>query len=138
MQVRLRHLDKHPCYTDVSMPAEVLEYIQANLEHFTPVEMAKKIRTDYPRISAAQIHKAWSESSKELWRRDDDQLTSAKKLLEEYGDDVEVFETPGLPEGIVMLSWAMKKVLKELNGKVVEIVEDATCTFIVNISEESN
>jgi hypothetical protein len=61
-------------------------------------------------------------------KRDKDQLTSARKLLEEHEQDVDVFEIKGT-EGVEQLCWGMKKIARQLLGKVVEIGIDATCEF---------
>jgi len=50
-------------------------------------------------------------------------------LLAEYGDDVDIFEPVGLPEGIEMLAWGMKQIAEPLKGKVAEIGIDATCEW---------
>jgi hypothetical protein len=54
------------------------------------------------------------------------QLPSATLLLEEFPDDVEVFDTRA-EVGVEQLAWGMKKILAGLKGKVVEIGVDATC-----------
>ena len=57
------------------------------------------------------------------------QLPSVKMLLEEFDDDVDVFEID-VAEGVQQLSWEMKKILVRLKGNVVEIGMDATCKAI--------
>ena len=64
--------------------------------------------------------------SETLWKREKDQLSSAKILLNEYRDDVDVFEVD-VQDGVQQLCWGMKKILAELKGKVIEIAVDATC-----------
>jgi hypothetical protein len=66
------------------------------------------------------------EMSEGLWKRDRTQLPSAKMLLEEFGEDVEVFDID-IPEGVEQLAWGMKKIAEPLREKVVEIGIDATC-----------
>jgi hypothetical protein len=65
--------------------------------------------------------------SEVLWRRDKEQLPSARKLLEEFGEEVEVFTIADIPDGAEMLCWGMKKIMEPLDGKVVKIGVDATC-----------
>lgn len=52
---------------------------------------------------------------------------SAKMLLAEYGDDIDIFEPADIPDGVEMLAWGMKRITEPLKGKVVEIGMDATC-----------
>jgi hypothetical protein len=70
--------------------------------------MATKIQSIYPQVTTMQIHAAWRELSKQYWHHDEMQLPSAKKLLAKYGDDVDIFEPVGVPEGAEMLAWGMK------------------------------
>lgn len=101
--------------------------IQEQAEWSTPAAMASKIQSLYPQVTTKQIHAAWRELSQSFWRRDDNQLTSAQKLLAEYGDDVDIFEPDSLPDCVEMLAWGMKRIAESLQGKVVEIGMDATC-----------
>jgi hypothetical protein len=63
-----------------------------------------------------------------LWRRDSQQLPSAKILLEEFGEDVGVFNID-IAEGVERMCLGMKKVAEWLRGKVVEIGIDVTCEW---------
>ncbi|KAG6881352.1 hypothetical protein C0995_002229 [Termitomyces sp. Mi166 len=88
--------------------------------------MVAKIQASFPGVTANQIHTAWGELSQVYWRRDDLQLPSARKLLNELPDEVEVFEIKDLPEGIEILAWCMKKIAAPLQGQIAEIGLDAT------------
>jgi len=126
--VNLRHHANHILYDDVRMPPEALQMIQEQAEWSTPAAIAGKIQLVYPQVTTNQIHAAWKELSQAFWRRDDAQLPSAKKLLAEFGDDIDIFEPAGVPDGVEMLAWGMKRIAGPLRGKVVEIAMDATCT----------
>jgi hypothetical protein len=125
--VQLKHAGKHISYEDVSMPPEALDMVRDNVEWLTPVAMATKVQAAFPSVTAAQIHRAWTEMSEPFWRFDDDQLLSAKKLLEEQTNNVHIFEPQDVPEGVEMICWGMKKIAEPLKGKVAEIGVDATC-----------
>ena len=64
--------------------------------------------------------------SKVMWKRAKDQMESAKLLLEEYPDDVDIFRI-NVAEGVHQICWGMKRIADHLKGKVVEIGIDATC-----------
>ena len=83
----------------------------------------------YPLVTRKQVHKVWADMSEVLWKRDHLQLPSAKKLLQEFSDDVDVFEV-NVTEGVEILCWGIKKTLARLKGKVVEIRIDATCKVL--------
>jgi hypothetical protein len=76
-------------------------------------------------VTAQQIHSAWTEMSETLWKRDANQLVSARTFLEEHSDDVDVFEIKVDDRG-EQLCWGLKKVMLHLQGKIVEIAMDAT------------
>ena len=133
VSIRIQHHEKHPQYYDVEMPPEALEIIRANLEWSTPVSMVSRVQALFPNVTAKQIHAAWTRMSEVLWRRDKDQLKSAGLLLDELGDDVDVFEIE-VAEGVEQVCWAMKKIAGRLKGKIVEIAIDATCQCLVLIN----
>ncbi|KAJ7218618.1 hypothetical protein GGX14DRAFT_533331 [Mycena pura] len=125
--VQLKHAQKHTSYTDVSMPQEAVDMIRENVEWLTPVAMVSKVQAVFPTVTAAQIHRAWMELSEIHWWCDDLQLPSAAKLLEEHGEDVDIFKPENISEGVEMLCWGMKRIAGPLKGKIIEIGVDATC-----------
>ena len=64
--------------------------------------------------------------SEVMWKRDKDQLASAKLLLTEFQKDVDIFDIE-VDEGVQQVCWGMKKIASLLKGKIVEIAIDATC-----------
>ena len=111
------------------MPPEAADIIRENLEWSTPSSIIPKVQAVYPQVTGKQVHKAWADMSEVLWKRDHLQLPSAKKLLQEFSDDVDVFEV-NVAEGVEILCWGMKKTLARLKGKVVKIGIDATCKVL--------
>jgi len=93
----------------VTMPPAAIEMIRENLEWSTPSGLVSKIQSS-------------------LWKRDRDQLISAKIVLSEHPDEVDVFDVVA-EDGVEQLCWGQKRILASLKGKVVEIGMDATCTF---------
>jgi hypothetical protein len=108
------------------MPEGASDIIRVSLEWTTPIALVPKIQSLYPNVSANQVHTAWTKMSKTLWRKDEQQLPSAEKLLAECPDDVDVFEVPKV-DGIEQLCWGMKWISNQLKEKVVEIGLDVTC-----------
>ena len=128
IMVNLRHHDDHVLYFDVEMPSGALDIICEHLKWSTPASLVLQIQATYPNVTAKQVHAAWTEMSKTLWKRDQYQLPSAEILLNEYSNDVDVFNIP-VANGVEQLCWGMKKVVSRLKGKVVEINIDATCEY---------
>ena len=127
--INLQHHVKHVHYVDVSMLPEAMLMIEKQVAWLTPSAMVSKVQAAYPEVSAAQVYNAWCEHSQTHQRCDDLQLPSAKKLLTEFGDEVDVFELVNVPDGVEMLAWGMKKIAGQLTGKVFEIGMDATCEY---------
>jgi hypothetical protein len=98
----LCHYDNHVPYYDVDMPEGASDIIRESLEWTTPVVLVPRIQALYPNVSANQVHAAWTKMSETLWRKDEQQLLSAEKLLVECPDDVDVFEVPTV-DGIEQL-----------------------------------
>jgi len=109
------------------MPPEAMQIIEEQVAWMTPSAMATKIRLGYPHVTTAQIYNAWRAHSETHWRRDDLQLPSARKLLAEFNDEVDIFELQNIPEGVEVLAWGMAKIAESLKGLVVEVGTDATC-----------
>lgn len=128
IRVKLQHFDNHAPYYDVEMPPEAAAMIRENLEWSTPVSLVPKIQAAHPNVTANQIHAAWTGMSETLWKRDQYQLPSAKILLKEYSEGVDLFNIPTV-DGVEQLCWGMKKIMGSLKGKVVEIGIDATCAY---------
>jgi hypothetical protein len=128
LKVHIQHYEKHEAYYDVALPAMAAEIIRDNLEWNTPTSICPKVQALYPQVTGKQVHRAWSDMSEMLWKKDQLQLPSARKLLLEFKNEVDVFEIP-VAEGIEQLCWGMKKIASRLRGKVVEIGIDATCTW---------
>ncbi|KAJ3985287.1 hypothetical protein F5890DRAFT_1409822 [Lentinula detonsa] len=108
------------------MPEGAADIIRQHADWLTPVQIAGKIRLEYPHVMPQQVSTAWAEISQIFWKRNDNQLTSLLILLTELGDEVDVFDVGTLPDGIEMVCWGMKKINEVLKGKVVEIALDAT------------
>ena len=92
--------------------------------------MATKVRAAYPNLTIAQIYNAWRALSQTFWRRAEEQLESARKLLTENSNEVDIFKLSNVPDGVEILAWGMKRIADLLKGKVVEVGMDATCKSI--------
>ena len=112
------------------MPMEALEIIRTNLEWSTPVSMVSRVQGLFLNVTEKQIHAAWTQMSEVLWQWDKQQLKSAWLLLDELGNEVDVFEIKAV-EGVEQICWGMKKIAGRLKGKIVEVAIDATCQCLV-------
>ncbi|KAJ6609187.1 hypothetical protein B0H10DRAFT_2298764 [Mycena sp. CBHHK59/15] len=124
VEVKLKHAG-HISYVDVLMPPGALDIVWENVQWLTPVAMVSKVQASFLNITAAQIHRAWTEMSEVYWRQDDVQLPSAEKLLEEYGEDVDIFKLVDIPEGVEILCWGMMKIAELLKGQINFLIKNS-------------
>lgn len=124
--VRLSHDVRHVHYYDVALPDGAAEIIRHSIEYSLPSQLVPEVQATYPNVSPKQVHRAWSTMSQIMWRRAKNQLESAKKLMEEFGEDVKVLDVT-VSEGVEILAISFPKINAALKDKVVEIGLDATC-----------
>ncbi len=127
VRVYYRHVQPHRHYYNVEMPPAALAIIRENLEYSKPNELVTRIQALWDQVSTEQVYSAWARMSETIWKRDKDQLTSARILLKEFPSEVDLFEDVVPPEGVEQLCFGMKRILHGLKGKIVEIEADATC-----------
>ena len=70
--------------------------------------------------------------SEMLWKRDKMQIPSAKPLLEELKDEVDLFDIK-LLEGVKQVAWGIKPILRKLQDEVVEIRINVTCEYLIEM-----
>jgi hypothetical protein len=74
------------------MPLGAVQMVRDHLEWTTPVSMVGTVQSVYASVTAAQIHRAWTEMSEVLWKKNPVQLLSAELLLKERMDEVDLGE----------------------------------------------
>jgi len=116
--VEIEHHKKHQPYEYIGMPSRALQLILRNV-WTTPSVIATEVRHQFPQIHTNQIYYAWKKASEGLWMRNPDQMKSAIALLEEYEDEVEVFNIEPLEDVKMLAATCIKD--------VVEVAMDATC-----------
>lgn len=124
--IRLKHVCPHVHYFNVDLPPEAADIIRDGLEWSTPNEMVGRVQLRFPNVTATQIHAAWTRMSDVLWKRDPNQMLSAKTLMAEFGSEIEIIDCRPA-EGVEQLAWGMKLIADQLRGQVVEVGLDATC-----------
>nr|GAT51701.1 predicted protein [Mycena chlorophos] len=124
--INLRHAIRHIVYRDTSMPAEAIELIRDADDSLTPTEVAVKVQDRFKDVSRGQVFNIWREKMEAWYRRADDQLTSARLLLSEFSELVDVFDPVGVPADVQILAWGMKKIGEPLQGIIEETAMDAT------------
>lgn len=125
--ISMKHQVRHVTYTDISMPSKALSFIQEKFNS-TPGAIAADLVKRYPKITPKQVHTAWSRHSEKFWRRDDNALHSAAKLLKEFTGEVDHWELE-VPDGVVAVAWGARTVAHRIASQLVEVGLDATCEY---------
>lgn len=101
MKVELYHT-YHTPYIDIELSDEILGFINELVATRTPAEIYQSLQDSKipgaQRTVQHQVYYQWQQANRKNWRRDDDQVVSAIRLLEELGDKYshEVFTTANL------------------------------------------
>jgi hypothetical protein len=123
----LCHTQNHNQYERVDMDANAVDVIRDNLLTSTPTALVTTIQQWWAHITAAQVQRMWISLSSVLWKRDDNQLESARTLLRELEDqgEADYFELK-VDEGVQAVAWGLPKLMKE-KLDLIKIAMDATC-----------
>jgi hypothetical protein len=132
ISIRLRHDYAHEPYVNVAMPPAALQLITEHLGIAKPADLLPAVHrlSGCQHVTSAQVHRAWSELSQVLWRRDTDSTQSALQLLEEYAADGRAVRLDiTLPDGVTALAWALPEIADRVAKAVKEVAIDATCAY---------
>jgi hypothetical protein len=134
IEVHIEHHHRHETYFDIQMPAEAIVTIRENV-WTTPAIIATHVRAKFPNVTTSQIRNVWKKFNENLWHRDIDQAKSARILLGEFPDDVDMFEFEAI-EGVEAIGWGLKSVASQLRD-VIEVAMDVTCKWFIDGSRLS-
>ncbi|KAI0992364.1 hypothetical protein K3495_g15822 [Podosphaera aphanis] len=127
MKVELYHT-YHTPYIDIELSEEILGFINELVVTRTPAEIYQSLQdSNIPgaqRTVQHQVYYQWQQANRNNWRRDDDQVVSAMRLLKELGDKYshEVFTTANLRALAIYIHASISKFAQ----KTKEIAIDAT------------
>jgi hypothetical protein len=129
VSIQLVHRIGHRAYYDIALPPEAQNIIAESLWS-TPSDIAKRIRknNEWGHIKTYQVRHVWKQLCQDCWWLCDDQVESAKRLLEKHGETVELFEMESIPD-VTALAFGVIDVAARLRD-VVEVAMDATCKSI--------
>lgn len=132
VSVQLVHQIRHRAYYNIALPPEAQNIIAESLWS-TPSDIAKRIKKndEWGHIKTYQVRHVWKQLCQDCWRLCDDQVESAKRLLEMHGEKVELFEMETIPD-VTALAFGVVDVAARLCD-VVEVAMDATCKPIIPV-----
>ncbi len=94
------------------------------------VQIWDKILADNPdnEFTEKQIYHEWTRQSEKEWRLDDNQVKSAKKLIQSMEDYTTIVIPITAQPGIHAIVFALKEPLDDIGSETVEVAMDSTCT----------
>jgi hypothetical protein len=90
----------------------------------------------HPNFRYRSIYRLWAENDRKEWQRDKDELTSAKKLIEEASKAPKTaversYHVEPIPlndeDGFTGLAFALPEVLQKFGGRIRELTLDSSC-----------
>ena len=92
-----------------------------------------------PKFSRKTIYNIWSEQVSKNWRRDEDEVVSAKILIDEASRPQDAHVGSGLytvmpvplhdEPGFMAIAFVLQEVLRQWGGRIREISLDSACVF---------
>ncbi|KAG6917946.1 hypothetical protein DXG01_017130, partial [Tephrocybe rancida] len=125
--MRITHYENHIPYTDISVSEKVEELIGSLVDlpatKIWDIVLEKKLEGQ---LTQKQVYAHWAQHNENRWRLDNDQVLSARKVLEACeGIEVNVIDVPH-EKGISSLAFAFREVLSVYGSKITEIAMDST------------
>ncbi|RDX40007.1 hypothetical protein OH76DRAFT_1366849 [Lentinus brumalis] len=131
--VKLSHRLAHVYYYPIDLPNDVVDLIQNN-PNMTVNQLWTDILKQHPEplFERKSVYAKWAQQDRLRWKRDDDELKSARILLDEAkagGSHAELYtvEAVDLPEveGFTALAFALPNILRKWGGRIREIALDS-------------
>ncbi|KAJ7015883.1 hypothetical protein C8F04DRAFT_1204854 [Mycena alexandri] len=95
---RIKHEENHIPYYSIDVPPDVVDFVHKN-HKLTTTQLWDEILKVHPNppFSRKVIHSMWADINAKEWKRDPDELKSAKIILEEFSDSAPDPETGKKP-----------------------------------------
>ncbi|KAG6825491.1 hypothetical protein H0H92_003572 [Tricholoma furcatifolium] len=134
--IKLQHKDKHIPYWLLDIPEETKEFVVSNLA-LSPTALWNAIleKNPLPQFSKKAIYNMWHEHSSRKWKRNNNEVESAKILIQEARQDTQedlsnlyIVEPIALhtEEGFTALAFSLPAFLRQWGEKIREISLDST------------
>ncbi|KJA13622.1 hypothetical protein HYPSUDRAFT_151410 [Hypholoma sublateritium FD-334 SS-4] len=131
--VKLKHDTEHIPYWSIDVPPDIQSFVKENsdLSPTQALQLWDEILKSHPTpaFSRRSIHSLWHEESSKKWKRDPDELKSAKILIEEASKTKRLYsvESISLPKepGFTAIAFSLPEVLRKWGGKIREISLDS-------------
>ncbi|KAG6848130.1 hypothetical protein H0H93_003112 [Arthromyces matolae] len=133
--VKLTHKDDHIPYWTIDVPDETKTFIRENLS-LTPTQLWDHIleTNPTPPFSKKAIYHIWHEHNSQKWKRSEDEVESARKLIQEAmqidNGRSELYKVAPITlhseDGFTAIAFALPGILDQWGNKIREISLDST------------
>ncbi|KAJ7474159.1 hypothetical protein FB451DRAFT_1035258 [Mycena latifolia] len=138
--VRISHSADHVPYYSIDVPPHIVDFVHEN-HKLTPGQLWDEIlkKIPNPPFTRKVIHSMWSEINSKEWKRDPDEVKSAKIILEEFGNSEPdpttgkkpLYSVESIPlqdePGFTAIAFCLPQILREVGGRVCELSLDSAC-----------
>ncbi|CAG8836484.1 24380_t:CDS:2, partial [Racocetra persica] len=121
VNIKLTH-EYHTEYIDVHVTNEVKEYIQNNIQQ-TPRMLWENICAKNINITEKQIYRWWMNFNQYIWKKDEDQIYSAIKIISAY-KDIEIM-MHRVDNEVTLICFGITEIIHCLGVNIAEIGVDA-------------
>ncbi|KAJ7689078.1 hypothetical protein B0H14DRAFT_2420865 [Mycena olivaceomarginata] len=139
--VKIKHDEEHIPYYSIDIPPDVVDYVHKN-HKLTTTQLWDEILKVHPNppFSRKAIHSMWAQINATEWKRDPDELKSAKIILEDFSNSapgkkplytVESIPLPDVPD-FTAIAFCLPNILREVGGRVRELSLDSACESDTN------
>ncbi|KAF9024172.1 hypothetical protein BDZ89DRAFT_1188004 [Hymenopellis radicata] len=131
--VRIRHKVQHVHYCCIDVPDDVRKYVIDNPQLRVPQLWGEILKTHpSPDFTQKSIYNLWAQQSEHQWKRDADEVKSARILLEEFQNkpvnsaySIESIPMPEAQDGFTALAFSLPNTLRKWGGTIREVALDS-------------
>lgn len=99
------------------------------LTYFIVVQIWERVlrENSQTELTEKQIYASWAHLNEDTWRLNDEQVKSARSILENHeGDKIEIIPVHA-EDGISAIAFGFKEVVDDYGEAITEIAMDSTC-----------
>ena len=99
------------------------------LTYFVAVQIWERVLRENPQteLTEKQVYASWAHLNEDTWRLNDEQVKSAREILENHdGDTIEIIPICA-EDGISAIAFGFKEIVDDYGKAITEIAMDSTC-----------
>ncbi|KAF8956350.1 hypothetical protein BDZ97DRAFT_1671707 [Flammula alnicola] len=132
VEIKLNHAEEHIPYWCINVPPNIREFVEKNRQLTSTQLWQEVLKIDpKPAYSQKAIYQLWSDHTSKQWKRDPDEVKSAKILIDEASKNGNsLYNVEPIPlhneEGFTAIAFALPEILHQWGGRIREQALDST------------